>query len=72
MKLQSTLEGMKCRTADLEKKLQEKEKESENLRKSLQQIEKSAEQTHFHTEGYDVLQQQIKELTEKLRKSKRN
>ena len=61
----STLEEPHCWFG---KKLQEK---GENLRKSLQQFEKSAEQTHLRSEGYEVLQQQIKELTEE-EKAKRN
>ena len=64
------LEKMKTHSAHLEKRLQEKEKESENLRMSLRQFEESAERRYLNSECYDVLQKQIKKLTEQLKKEK--
>ena len=64
---ESTLEYMKSGSAILEKSLQAKEKEIENLRKSLKQFEESTERMHLR---FNVLQQQIKELTEQLKEEK--
>lgn len=68
---ETDLKGLKSHAAELEKKLQEKDKESEHLRESLRRSTASAERTDLQFQSTSVLQDQINTLTEQLDREKK-